>query len=143
VSDQRLQHAGVPRRADHCVRLDACAVRELDAGLVERLDATQHLDPSLFDGVDDIPVDDRRSLPGPPQPGHHSFVRHRQPVLRQVAEVLLAAEARYGVADPRREPEQCHADHVPWTPPGPVRRRMFGGVRAESQTLLAPPTVRS
>ena len=47
-------------------------------------------------------VDDRGRLPGAVQPGHDPLLGDRQPVLGQVAEVLLAAEAGDRVAEPGR-----------------------------------------
>ena len=139
VPDHRLEAAAVAGRGDHDVGLDARAVGQADAGLVERLDACDDLDPPVPDRLDHRLVDDRRRHAEAAQATERALLGHGQAVLGQVADLLGADE----VDDPVR-PLRSQA-REPSAKAGPIGERtsMFGGVRTASLTLRAPPSARS
>ena len=129
--------------ADDRIRLHTPAAVELDSGLVQRLDAAHDLDPTLaliasMTSLSTIAgaTPSRYMRENTPSSGTGSPYSLRSPTsMRRPKRATGPRSGSGSSAGPRRSCRRGAARA--W------RIRMFGGVRADSQTFSAPPSARS
>ena len=86
MPDQVGQSGGVARRLDDRVDVDAAPVGEDCTAGVQSSHRRHHLDRPVPDGVDDLPVDDRRSGAPAPELRDRTLGRRRKAAVAEVAD---------------------------------------------------------
>jgi hypothetical protein len=129
MGQQRSQTAVEAGGGDDRLGRHVSAVHELDAALVHTDDLGHHLDQTVPEALDDLGVDDGGPRP-PPQRGHGTLGRLRQPVGRQVADHPAPQHPEHRVDEARRQSEQDRNGEIGGQPAEGaqqhVRRRAVG-----------------